>query len=104
MHRRTKWIAIGGLTLAIAGGATGVAFAAGGDEDTPLTGSTLERASAAALEHTKGRRVVDSESGDDGAAYGVEVRLGDGKQVEVSLNESLEVIGHEADENQPNEK
>jgi hypothetical protein len=104
MHRRTKWIAVGGLTVAIAGGATGVAFAASGDQDTPLTGSTLERASEAALTHTSGGTVVDSESGDDGAVYGIEVRLGDGKQVEVSLDESFEVIGQSPDEDQPNER
>ena len=38
-----------------------------------------------ALEHTGGGTVTESEIGDDGAAYSVEVRLADGSQVEVNL-------------------
>ena len=39
----------------------------------------------------------------DGAAYGVEVRLDDGRQVEVNLDESFKVVNQEPDEDQPNE-
>jgi hypothetical protein len=104
MQRKTKWLAVGGLTLAIIGGGTGVAFAAGSDSDTPLSGATLQRATAAALAHTGGGAVVDSEAGDDGAAYGVEVRLGDGKVLEVSLDANFNVVGQAVDEDRPNEK
>lgn len=42
--------------------------------------------------------VIETETGDDGAAYGVEVRKDDGSVVEVNLDESFEVIGTEADD------
>lgn len=99
MQRRTRWIVGGALALAVVGGGAGVAIANGvGDDDEPLTGSTLERASAAALEHTGGGTVIQTEAGDDGAAYGVEVRLPDGRIVEVSLDERFNVVGQEADD------
>ena len=109
MERRTRWIAGGALALTVVGSGAGVAIANGvGDTDEPLTGSVLERASAAALEHTGGGRVIDSEAGDDGAAYGVEVRLPDGRVVEVTLDERFNVLGQQADEdgsnaNEPND-
>jgi uncharacterized membrane protein YkoI len=85
--------------VALVGGGAGVAIATGaGDRDRPLTGSTLDRARAAALESTGGGSVTETEAGDDGAAYGVEVRLGDGRVVEVRLDANLQVLGHEADD------
>jgi hypothetical protein len=99
MDRRTRWIVGGALTVVVVGGGAGVAIANGvGDADEPLTGSELERASAAALEHTGGGTVIESEAGDDGAAYGVEVRLPDGSVVEVSLDERFHVVGQQADD------
>ena len=96
MDRRTKWIAGGALALVLVGGGTGVAT--GADTDRPLTGSTLDRARAAALEFTGGGTVTETEAGDDGAAYGVEVRLDDGRVVEVRLDTSFQVLGREADD------
>ena len=91
--------AVAGATLA------GVAIAGGmGDDDKPLTGRTLERATAAALEHTGGGTVVETEAGDDGAAYGVEIRLANGRQVEVELDEDFRVIGQETDDDGPNDR
>jgi uncharacterized membrane protein YkoI len=84
--------------LAVGAIAAGFAYAAGGDDDQPLTGSTLEQATAAALAHTGGGTVTETEIGDDGAAYGVEIRLADGRQVEVNLDESFEVVGQENDD------
>ena len=84
--------------LAVAGIGTGIGVATMGDDDQPLTGSDLERATAAALEHTGGGTVTESEIGDDGAAYSVEVRLAEGSQVEVQLDASFEVIGSTADD------
>lgn len=95
--RRTKWMAGCALALAVIGAGSGVAVATGAD-DKPLTGRVLEQATAAALEHTGGGRVTETEVGDDGAAFGVEVRLSNGKQVEVNLNGSFEVTGQEADD------
>jgi hypothetical protein len=99
MDRRTKWIAGGAIAVALVGGGAGVAIATGaGDTDRPLTGSTLDRARAAALESTGGGTVTETEVGDDGAAYGVEVRLDDGRVVEVRLDANFHVLGHEADD------
>jgi len=105
MDRRTKWIAGGALALVVIGGGTGVAIATGAaDNDEPLTGSTLDQARAAALEYTGGGTVIESEAGDDGAAYGVEIRLEDGRVVEVSLDANFNVVGDEADEDGPNDE
>jgi hypothetical protein len=42
--------------------------------------------------------VLETEVGDDGAAYGVEIRLDDGSVVEVALDANFEVIGDAADD------
>ena len=99
MSKRKLWTAIAAVLLvaAIAGGA-GVVVATGGDDDEPLTGTTLDKATEAALEHTGGGTVVETEVGDDGAAYGVEVRLDDGRVVEVNLDENFQVKGQENDD------
>ena len=93
-----KLVLLAALVVAVGAVSAGFAIAAGGDDDQPLTGSTLTKAKAAALEHTGGGTVVETEMGDDGAAYGVEVRLGDGSQVEVNLDENFNVIGSAADD------
>jgi uncharacterized membrane protein YkoI len=103
VRRKTRWIAGGVLVAAMIGGGTGAAIAAGGDDDKALTGSTRDRAVAAALASTGGGTVLETEAGDDGAAYGVEVRLADGRQVEVNLDAGFRVVGQEADEDRPGE-
>ena len=85
------------VLAAVAGGGAAWATAGGGD-DTPLTGSTLDKASAAALAQTGGGRVTEAEAGDEGAAYSVEVRRSDGSTVEVSLDEHFNVTSQESDE------
>src|SRR5512133_2883363 len=47
---------------------------------------------------TGGGTVLETEAGGDGAAYGVEVRLPDGRQLEVTLDQSFKVVGQEPDE------
>lgn len=98
MDRRTRWIAGGALAIAVIGGGTGIGVAASRGDDEPLTGSALEKATAAALEHTGGGTVIETEVGDGGAAYGVEIRLDDGRVVEVGLDANFEVIGEETDD------
>lgn len=98
MDRKTMWMAGGALAVALVAGGTAIAVATGTGDDTPLTGSNLERATAAALQHSGGGTVIETEVGDDGAAYGVEIRLDDGSVVEVNLDESFNVIGEEADD------
>lgn len=68
------------------------------DSDAPLTGTDLDKAVAAALQHTGGGEVTETETGDDGAAYGIEVRKADGSQVEVNLDADFEVIGANSDD------
>jgi hypothetical protein len=104
MDRRKKLIVGSIVALAVIGGGTGIAIANGLGDDEPLTGSTLEQATAAALEHTGGGMVIESEAGDDGAAYGVEIRLDDGSVVEVALDENFNVIGQESDDDGANEE
>ena len=106
MSRRKSrvWIVGGALAVALIGGGAAIAVAGGGDDDRPLTGSNLEKATAAALAHTGGGTVIETEVGDDGAAYGVEIRRDDGSVVEVSLDRNFDVIGDEADDDGPNEE
>jgi uncharacterized membrane protein YkoI len=100
VNRRTKWVVGGAAAAAVAVAAgTGIAVAAGGDDDsTPaITGSALDRASAAALEETGGGRVTETEAGDEEGAYEVEVTLDDGRQVDVHLDEDFAVIDSSRD-------
>lgn len=105
MNSRRRWIAGGALAVAVVGGGAGLAIASGGGEEHRLTGSALDRATAAALAHTGGGTVVEAEAGDDGAAYGLEVRLDDGSVVDVSLDASFHVVrGASEDEGGPEEE
>jgi uncharacterized membrane protein YkoI len=86
------------LVLAVSAIAAGIAIGAGGqDDESPITGAALERASEAALAHTGGGRVTDTEAGDEEGAYEVEVTLDDGSQVDVHLDASFDVLGDEAE-------
>jgi hypothetical protein len=99
-----KLLVIVAIALVAAAVSGGIAIAAGvGDDDKPLTGASLQKATAAALAHTGGGTVVESEVGDDGAAYDVEVRRPDGKIVEVQLDSSYGVIGQDIDDDGPND-
>ena len=96
--KRKVWIIAGvALTLAIVGGGAGAVVATGGDSDQPITGQALDRASKAALDHTGGGRVTETEVGDEDSYYEVEVTLDDGSQVDVQLDEGFNVVGQEAD-------
>jgi uncharacterized membrane protein YkoI len=100
MQRRTKIIVIAGTLAVAAGAGAGIARAATADDDhsdTPITGADLERATAAALRHTGGGRVTETEVGDEESYYEVEVTLTDGRQVDVQLDERFQVVGQEHD-------
>lgn len=106
MQRRTKIALVAAGAVAVVGAATGVGVAATGNRDDaepPITGEALERASAAALAHTGGGRVTDTEVGDEESYYEVEVTLEDGSQVDVQLDEDFQVVGDEADEDGPDD-
>lgn len=113
MNRRTRALLAVAAAVGVGLGGYGIADAASGspaqvadddgpgeanDSDTPLTGTDLDRAVAAALDHTGGGEVTETEIGDDGAAYGVEIRLTDGSEVEVNLDADFNVIGSEPDD------
>ena len=68
------------------------------DDDQPITSEARAKCTAAALAEHPGGTVTETEVGDDGAAYGVEIRLEDGSQVKVQLNDDCQVIGQEADD------
>jgi uncharacterized membrane protein YkoI len=85
-------------------GAGGAAIAVGtdeaGDDDATqesITGSALQKASDAALEHTGGGEVTETEVGDEESYYEVEVTRGDGSQVDVQLDRSFQVVGAQGD-------
>ena len=92
MRAKTKVLIAAGAAVVVAGAAATVSVATGGD-DSPLTGSALDRATEVALEHTGGVRAVESEAGEGSAAYEVGVLLADGSVVEVQLDENFEVTG-----------
>lgn len=106
LREKKLWIvAAAVLALAVAGTGAGFAVAQSvGDDDQPITGTALEDCTAAALAEHPGGTVTETEVGDDGAAYGVEVRLEDGSQVEVNLDEDCNVIGNEPDDDGPNDE
>lgn len=98
MQRRTKWMLAAGLAVAGVVGGAGAVMATGADDDAPLTGETRDRAIAAAKAHVGPGEVTETEIGDDGAAYGVEILKPDGTQVEVNLDKDYRVTGTEADD------
>ena len=110
MTRTGKWIVGGAVFLAATGASAGVALGASGtgdDTDPPdqqLTGTDLDRASEAALAEVGAGTVVDSEAGDDGASYSVEIQRDDGTQVEVDMDDGFAVTAQEADDdNEPDD-
>ncbi|MGH9287867.1 MAG: hypothetical protein ACRD0V_06165 [Acidimicrobiales bacterium] len=99
MKRKTTLIGLGAAAAIVAGGAgVGVAAAGGGDDnEAPITGDALDKASAAALEQTGEGRVSETEVGDEEGYYEVEVTLDDGSQVDVHLDRSFNVLNESAD-------
>ncbi len=100
-------LAIGGAAIASAGGggtspqetAPATENETGNEApDQAIGGSDLDRASAAALQHTGGGQVTDTEVGDEESYYEVEVSRTDGSQVDVQLDRSFQVVGDEVDE------
>lgn len=98
----TKQYKILGVSLAATAivviGAAGVNVSAQTNSETEnkevaITGGALDKASAAALQHTGQGRVTETEVGDEESYYEVEVSLNDGRQTDVQLDESFKVVG-----------
>ena len=104
MTKRGKILSAGIAALAVAAGGVGVAVAGGADDaEAPIRGGALEKASAAALEHTGGGRVTETETGDEESYYEVEVTRDDGSQVDVQLDRGFNVVGGETDDENEDE-
>ena len=92
----------GTVIAALAVGGVAIAGAAGGGDDDggehAISGTAFDRASAAALDHTGGGRVTETETGDEESYYEVEVTRGDGSQVDVQLDRGFQVVGSEGDD------
>lgn len=103
MNTRSKIIATGVTALALVAGGTGLAVAgSGGGEDAheneaPITGTALDQAKSAALDHTGQGTVSGTEVGDEESYYEVEVTLDDGSETDVQLDRSYNVVGQEAE-------
>lgn len=99
MKRRVTVIAAGVAALtALALGGAAIANARMGDDGEALTGTTLERASAAALKAAGGGRVTETEhDSEGGGVYEVEVTKPDGSEFEVRLDSSFNVVSAETD-------
>ena len=107
MKHRTKMIIIGATVAASAAvpaiaSAGGNGDGAGGTDgsdarevDVPITGTDLEKATAAALAHVGEGRVTATEVGDEESYYEIEITLDDGRQLDVQLNEQFEFAGSE---------
>jgi uncharacterized membrane protein YkoI len=103
MNDKLKGALITGTVIAaLAVGGVAIAGAAGGDDDDggerPIAGNALDPASAAALGHTGGGRVTETETGDEESFYEVEVTRDDGSQVDVQLDRDFRVVGSEGDD------
>ncbi|MBB5843029.1 putative membrane protein YkoI [Conyzicola lurida] len=95
MNKKTIWIVAGAAAVLVIGGA-GVAVAATDpfDQDNDrLTGSALTSATEAALAEVGEGTVSEAERSDDlDHAYTVEVRLDNGDDVDVELDEDFDVV------------
>jgi uncharacterized membrane protein YkoI len=95
MKKKTLWITSAAAATALVLGGAGIAVAVGDpfDTDDTLSGSTLERASSAALTEVGEGTVTGTETSDDaGTSYEVEVTRDDGTEVDVELDESFDVV------------
>jgi hypothetical protein len=94
MQRRSRIALIAGIVIVVLGGAGAAVVGAstGDDTDTPITGTELARASAAALAETGQGRVSGTEVGDEDSYYEIEVTLDDGSQVDVQLDRAFHVV------------
>jgi len=90
--------------LALGAGGTGIAYATGGDASEQATPPGIEKAKSAALDHTKGGNVTETEVGDEEGYYESEVTSDDGSRVDVHLDRGLNVLGTLADHEIPDDK
>ena len=100
-------IVTGVLAVLAAGGAALAGASGDGDRDAnenerAITGSALDRAKTAALDHTGGGKVTGTEVDDEEGKYEVEVTTSDGS-VDVHLNEDFQVLSEVGDKDDGSE-
>ena len=102
MNRNRKFILGAAVIVAVLAAGTSAAVASGSaSEEAPISGSALASASAAALQHTAGGRVTDTEVGDEQALYEVEVTLPNGSEVDVHLDKDFKYVAVPSDSDDP---
>jgi Peptidase propeptide and YPEB domain len=99
---RTLVIAVAVAMLLLLG--AGVAYATGGDSSAQPTGSNIEKAKSAALDHTNGGNVTGTEVGDEEGYYEIEVTNDDGSQADVHLDRDFNVLTTASDNENPDDK
>ncbi len=94
MKKRTAGLIAAGVIAAAGIAGAGIAISSTDDDgsEVPITGVELEQATKAALDHTGGGTVTETEVGDEESYYEVEVTFDDGSQVDVQLDESFNVV------------
>ena len=103
MNSRTKkGLIAAGVVAALGAGGAAIAIGSSGsgdDEGTQraITGEALQKASDAALAHTGGGRVTETEVNDEESYYQVEVTMDDGSQVDVNLDRGFNVVSSKDD-------
>jgi hypothetical protein len=100
MARKAKVVLVSSLAAVGLIAGAGAAIASGDDSELPITGDALDKATAAALDHTGGGRVTATEVGDEDSYYEVEVTMDDGRQIDVQLDEAFRFVGEEVDTEQ----
>jgi uncharacterized membrane protein YkoI len=99
--RTKKGLIVAGVVavLGVGGAAVAVGTDEAGDDDATqksISGPALQKASDAALEHTGGGTVTETEVGDEESYYEVEVTTDEG-QTDVQLDKNFNVVSSEGD-------
>src|SRR3712207_7068647 len=102
MNIKTGLVAAVAALLLLVG--AGVAYATGDDSSSQPTGSNIEKAKSAALDHTNGGNVTGTEVGDEEGYYEIEVASDDGSQADVHLDRNFNVLPTAADNENPDDK
>lgn len=94
---RSKRILLPSIAVVAVLAVGGTAWTATADND--VEGDERDRVASAATDAAGGGRAIDVETSDDaGEAYEVEVRLADGTEVDLALDEDLQVVSRETDD------
>ena len=97
MQRKRLLLGAGALIAVGSVAATAIAATGMDDNEQPITGEALQKASAAALSYTGGGYVSETEEGDEDSYYEVEVTMPDGRQIDVQLDKQFNVVSDSVD-------